>query len=431
MTHITATRPLLAAATLLAALAGCAPRSPVSAAMPAAPEPVRLVAVTPIYRPVLALPRAVNMHSALPAVVDEIVTRALAEGVAPGAAVAIGRHGRIVHLRGYGALDWSPGAPAVTDSTPFDVASLTKVVATTTVAMMLEDQGRLVLDSTVGHYLPKFVEKDSAKRAITVRHLLTHQGGLEAYAPLHLDSLVRGRERYLERIAERPLRSVPGTATVYSDWDMIVLQLVLERITNGPLDWFFMDHVARPLELRETTFLPNAGLAQRAAVTADDSTRGGPLQGIVHDGNAWAIGGISGHAGLFASARDLATFAHMMLSDGRFGDTTLVRAATIARWTAPQAGGSSRALGWDTPSGERSSAGRYFSARSFGHTGFTGTSMWMDPEKGVFVVLLTNRVHSLGTTPAGRVLELRGAVADAVQQAIMDAPLVPRPNGGR
>ncbi|MBA3891957.1 MAG: serine hydrolase, partial [Gemmatimonadaceae bacterium] len=385
---------------------------------------------------------------------------ALGNRLAPGAAVAIGRHGRIVHMRGYGALDWAPDSTAVagagsfssvgtssgasaestpfaaagatafpapapvTESTLFDVASLTKVVATTTAAMILEDRGLLALDSTVGHFLPKFVARDSMKRAITVRHLLTHQGGLEAYAPLYLDSLVRGREAYLDRIAERPLRSAPGTATVYSDWDMILLQLVVEKVSGSPLEWFFEDHVAQPLGLRETVFRPAPPLLPRTAATAKDSTRGGILRGVVHDGNAWALGGVSGHAGLFSSARDLAAFAHMMLSGGRLGATSLVDPATVARWTAPQVDGSSRALGWDTPSGDRSSAGRHFSQRSFGHTGFTGTSLWIDPEKGVFVVLLTNRVHSAGTTPAGQVLALRAAVADAVQASILDAPVI-------
>ena len=383
-------------------------------------------AIAPLARPAAATPAAVNMHESMPATVDSIIAHAVAGGLSPGAAVAVGRHGRIVHARGYGRMDWAPDAPRVTDSTLFDLASLTKVVATTTAAMMLEDQGRLVLDSTVGHYLPEFVARDSAKRAITVRHLLTHQGGLEAYAPLYLDSLARGREPYLARIATRPLRSVPGTATVYSDWDMVLLQMVIERITKGSLEWFLDDHVVRPLELRETTFRPTPALVQRTVITAKDSLRGGLLRGVVHDGNAWAIGGVAGHAGLFSSARDLAAFAHLMLNGGRLGDTTLVDPATIARWTAPQVDGSSRALGWDTPSGARSSAGQYFSARSFGHTGFTGTSLWMDPEKGVFVVLLTNRVHSLGTSSAGQVLDLRGAVADAVQESVLDAPLIRR-----
>lgn len=414
------TRPAAAFGILFAALSGCGPGRALE--LPPFPAPK----MEPLPRPAAAPAAAVGIRTSLPATIDSIVQQAIAEGLAPGAAVAVGRYGRIVHARGYGRTDWSPDAAPVTDSTLFDVASLTKVVATTTAAMMLEQDGRLELDSTVGYYLPRFVADDTAKRAITVRHLLTHTGGLEAYAALHTDSLARGRYAYLTRIAARPLRSQPGTATVYSDWDMVLLQLVIEQIAQEPLEWFFDRRIARPLELRETVFRPGQHLLARTAVTADDSTRGGPLRGIVHDGNAWAIGGVSGHAGLFSSARDLAAFAHMMLADGRFGDTTLVDPDRIARWTSPQVEGSTRALGWDTPSPDNSSAGRFFSARSFGHTGFTGTSMWMDPEKGLFVVVLTNRVHSLGTTPAGRVLALRAAVADAAQEAVYDAPLALR-----
>lgn len=423
VTRITS-RPTLALAALLAVINGCSPRARI-VELPPPPEP----AVDVLPRPVAAPLAEVGMREDLPSRLDAIISRALADSLSPGAAVAVGRHGRIVHIRGYGRTDWAPGAPAVTDSTLFDLASLTKVVATTTAAMLLEQEGRLVLDSTVGYYLPRFVVDDAAKRAITVRQLLTHTGGLEAYAPLHVDTLVRGRHNYLARIAERPLRGVPGTATMYSDWDMILTQLVVEHVAQEPLDWFFERRIAAPLELRETVFRPGPHLLPRTAVTADDSLRGGPLRGIVHDGNAWAMGGVSGHAGLFSSVRDLAAFAHMMIADGRFADTTLLRPETVARWTAPQHELSSRALGWDTPSGERSSAGRYFSARSFGHTGFTGTSLWADPEKGVFVVLLTNRVHSLGITPSARVLDLRAAVADAVQAAVIDAPLVARTNG--
>lgn len=419
VTRIT-NRPTLAFAALLAVINGCAPRARVAELPP--PEP----AMDALPRPAAAALTDVGMRGDLPARLDSIVRRELDAGLAPGAALVVGRWGRVVHAKGYGRTDWAPDAPAVTDSTLFDVASLTKVVATTTAAMLLEEDGRLVLDSTVGHYLPRFVADDSAKHAITIRHLLTHTGGMEAYAPLYRDSLVRGRHSYLAEIARRPLRSAPGTTTVYSDWDMVLLQLVVEHIAQEPLDWFFERRVARPLELRETVFRPESDLLSRVAATATDSLRGGILRGMVHDGNAWAIGGVSGHAGLFSSARDLAAFAHMMLADGRFGDTTVVRPETVARWTAPQFAGSSRALGWDTPSGERSSAGRYFSARSFGHTGFTGTSLWADPEKGLFVVLLTNRVHSRGTTPASRVLDLRAAVADAVQESVFDAPLVAR-----
>src|SRR5690606_18274611 len=215
----------------------------------------------------------------------------------------------------------------------------------------------------------------------TVRMLLTHSGGLEAFAPLFRE--FRGRGQYLEQINARPLEAEPGTRTGYSDWDFILLQLIIERVTGQPLDRVLHDRVSAPAGLTDTRFSPPDGWKQRIAPTEIDTLRGGKVWGFVHDENAWAIGGVAGHAGLFSSARDLAAFATMMLNGGRHAGAQIIRPETVARWTARQ-GQSSRALGWDTPSGS-SSAGRYFSPRSFGHTGFTGTSIWMDPERGLFV----------------------------------------------
>jgi CubicO group peptidase (beta-lactamase class C family) len=362
------------------------------------------------------------MDRALPGRLDAIVAAALADGLAPGAVLAVGRHGRLVHMKGYGFTDWGPGGSQADAKTIYDVASLTKVVVTTTAAMMLEEQGRLRLDDLVATYLPEFVDGEAAKASITLRMLLTHRGGLEAYAPLFRE--FRGREEFLRQIAQRPLKAPPGTETIYSDWDMVVLQLVIERITGQPLDVFATEHIFQPLGLRESMFRPdttNAGLRRRIAPTAVDSLRGGLLWGVVHDGNAWAMGGVSGHAGLFTSARDLAVFAQMMLNGGTYDGVRLLRPSTIARWTVLQGAGSSRALGWDTPATE-SSAGDYFTPRSFGHTGFTGPYMWIDPERGLFVVMVTNRVNSRGTS--GRHVTVRKEVSDAVQAAVVDAPLV-------
>ncbi len=369
---------------------------------------------------VSASPFVVGMDSTLTARLDSIVRTGIAEGASPGAAVAVGRYGRLVHLRGYGTLDYAPVSPPVDSATMYDLASLTKVVATTTVAMILEEQGKLDIERPVHLYLPEFDAPDKAP--ITVEMLLTHSGGLEAGAPLYLT--YRGRAEYLAQINARPLKSVPGTATVYSDWDMVLLQAVIERITGVPLDQFAAEKVFRPLGMSNTQFNPdttNATLRHHIAPTAIDTSRGGLLQGTTHDGNAWALGGVSGHAGLFSSARDLAIFSQFMLDAGSYDGVRILAPATIARWTNRQSFLSSRALGWDTPSAS-SSAGRYFGARSFGHTGFTGTSLWIDPERGLFVVLLTNRVNSHGTS--SRHVQLRRDVADAIQSSILDAPLI-------
>lgn len=358
------------------------------------------------------------MHPRLSTMLDSVAEAAIGDSVASAVAIAVGRYGRLLHLRGYGRTSWAADAPAVTDSTLFDLASLTKVVATTTLAMMEEERGRLDLGRPVHDYLPELA--DSAKAGITVRMLLTHSGGLEAFAPLFRE--IRGRAAYLRAIDERPLAYEPGTATRYSDWDLVLLGMVLERIGGEPLDRLAERRLFRPLGMRDAGFRPDPSLLGRVVATEVAEDRGGLIHGEVHDPNAWALGGVAGHAGLFASARDLAVFAQMMLNGGSYGPFFAASPATVARWTAPQRPGSSRALGWDTPAGE-SSAGRFSSARSFGHTGYTGTSLWVDPERGLFVVLLTNRVHP--TSAETRHAELRRAVADLVQQAVLDAPAVP------
>lgn len=363
-----------------------------------------------------ATPAAVNLAAALPATLDSIIESAIADHAAPAVSVAVGRYGRLVYLHSYGRLTYDDSATATGDHTRFDLASLTKVIATTTVAMMLEDQGRLDISRTVSSYLPELDAPD--KRAITVRMLLTHSGGLEADAPLW--KTLRGREAYLSAINRRPLAYPPGSKMVYSDWDFVLMQLIFERVSGETLDAYSARHIFAPLGMTETGFRPDTAERSRIAPTEIDSLRG-LVWGTVHDENAAAIGGVSGHAGLFSTAHDLAIFAQMLLNGGAYGSVRLIDPATVARWTSAQSPGSSRALGWDTPSGS-SSAGRFFSPRSYGHTGFTGTSVWTDPERGVWVVLLTNRVYP--TRANQKHIALRRAVADAVQQAILDAPLI-------
>ncbi len=394
---------------LAIAAAGCSP------AVPLAPAPARIAIVTAVTR---ATPGDVGMRGDLNETLDSIMAVALKEGVSPGASLAVGRHGRIVHLKGYGRLDTAQASAAVDENSIYDMASLTKVVATTTAAMMLEEQGLLDLDRTVASYLSEFNAPDKA--AITVRMLITHKGGLEAFAALYRN--FKGREQYLQQINLRPLKSVPGTQTVYSDWDLILMQLIIEKIAGTTLDRYLAERVFAPLAMTSTMFNPDStAMFARIAPTEIDSARGGLVRGAVHDENAWAIGGVSGHAGLFSTALDLSVFAQMTLNGGEYNGVRILKPATLARWTSPQARESSRALGWDTPAGS-SSAGRYFSPRSFGHTGFTGTSIWIDPERGLFVILLTNRVNPVRDNT--RHVPLRRAVADAAQAAIMDAPLI-------
>jgi CubicO group peptidase (beta-lactamase class C family) len=400
---------------LIALLAtACAAAHPEARPVAASASALRVPAMDKLAT---AAPSAVGMSDALGATLDSIVAVAFRENAAPGGTLAVGRYGRIVHLKGYGRLDTAIASAPVDPNTIYDIASLTKVVATTTAAMILEEQGLLDLDRTVASYLPGFNAPDKA--AITMRMVLSHRGGLEAFAALY--KTFRGREQYLQQINQRPLESVPGTETVYSDWDIILTQLVIEQITGMTLDRFVDERVFRPLGMASTMFTPDSSLRPRIAPTEIDSARGGLVWGRVHDENADAMGGVAGHAGLFSTAPDLSIFVQMILNGGVYDGARIVKAATIARWTAPQGRGSSRALGWDTPS-LNSSAGHFFSPRSFGHTGFTGTSIWVDPTRDVFVILLTNRVNP--TRDNTRVFALRRAIADAVQQSILDAPLI-------
>lgn len=397
---------------LAVSLAACAPPNTVSRSTGATSR-----AMQPVGTLVAAPPADVGFDPSVTAVLDSIIAQGIRERAAPGASLAVARYGRLIALRGYGRTNWAPNAPSVDADTRYDLASLTKVIATTTAAMILEDEGRLDIGRTVRSYLPELNAPDKA--GITVRMLLTHRGGLEAFAPLWKE--FNGRAQYREQINRRPLKSAPGTETVYSDWDFILTQLVIERITGQTLDAFTAARVFSPLGMTKTGFNPDTMQRVDIAPTEFDSTRGGLLWGKVHDENAAAMGGVAGHAGLFSSARDLAVFAQMLMNGGSYNGVRIVKPATVARWTARQGPESSRALGWDTPA-ENSSAGRYFSPRSFGHTGFTGTSIWLDPERGLFVVLLTNRVNP--TRANTRHVQLRRDVADAVQRAIVDAPLV-------
>ncbi len=373
-------------------------------------------ALHPISREMIASFFAAGLNPELVVRLDSIVTAAIADGAAPGASIAIGRNGHRAYLRGYGRLDWDSSTAMVNDSSIYDMASLTKVIATTTALMILEERGRLDINRTVSSYLPELNAPE--KSVITVRQLLTHRGGFEAFAALW--KTLRGRDQFLAAINSRPLANPPGTKTIYSDWDFILLGLVVERITGTTLDAFVQDSVFGPLGMTNTRFLPPADWKPRIAWTEVDSARG-HIHGDVHDPNAFAMGGVAGHAGLFSNARDLSVFAQMMLNGGEINGVHLLKPTTIARWTARQGPESSRALGWDTPS-PNSSAGHYFSPRSFGHTGYTGTSIWVDPEKQLYVILFTNRVDP--TSANQKQAPLRRAVADAVQQAVLGAPIV-------
>ena len=394
-----------------AALVACAPPPPARVAV-APPPPIKYIP------PEVGLNNS-GLDTAIAGKLDKIVKTAIEEAVAPGVAIAVGRNGHIAYMKGYGYIDWNqPGSPKADTNTLYDLASLTKVIATTTLAMILEENGQLDISRTVVSYLPEFNSPEKAQ--ITVKQILTHSGGLEAGANIY--GTARGRDQYLYQINARPLEYTPGTNMIYSDWDMIILQLVMERITGKTLDVLAREKIFGPLGMVDTQFQPPLSLRSRIAPTQVDDARGGLLWGTVHDENAWAMGGVAGHAGLFSTAKDLALFSMMILNGGEGANgVRIVKPATIARWTARQGKESTRALGWDSPEGG-SSAGQFFSPWSFGHTGFTGTSIWIDPEKDLFVVVLTNRVNP--TRNNTRHVQLRRDVADAVQQSVLGARIV-------
>lgn len=397
---------------LLTPLACATGPAPAASAQPSQPN-VEVSSAPALTR---GAPSAVGMSNSLVARVDSVINAAIADRATPGATIAVVRRGKLLMLKGYGRNDWASGSPATTDSTMYDMASLTKVVSATTAAMILEEEGKLDLNRTVASYLPEYDVPD--KRMITVRMLLTHTSGIRSNHPLWREA--KGREQYMAGMVKHPLARDPGSAAEYTDWNMVLLQFIVERVTGQMLDQFVESRVFGPLGMRDTRYNPPESWKPRIAPTETEDFRGGQVWGVVHDETAWVLGGVSGNAGLFSSARDLAVFGQMLLNGGSYGGVQIVKPSTVARWTARQRPDASRALGWDTPS-PNSSAGRFFSLRSFGHTGFTGTSIWADPERELLVVLLTNRVNP--TRNNQKIGPLRRAVADVVQQAIVDAPL--------
>ena len=354
-----------------------------------------------------------------------VLDSAIAAGAAPGAVLAVSWRGQhFEHAAGQLAVD---DVRPPDGRTVYDMASLTKVVALTTVAMFAVEQRKLDLDAPVVQYLPEFARGTGQKTRVTVRELLLHDSGLppDPVPPLWMGS--HNRAGAVSRALGSNLDTVPGARYVYSDLSAITLAAILERLYHKRLDHLFAEEVAEPLHLTRTRFLPPRSWRSEVAPTEIESVpfhRAVALRGEVHDENAWWLGGVSGHAGLFGDADDLLRFGEWALAGslGRPYEGALQPPAEFATWTIRQnqPEGSSRAIGWDTPSGV-SSAGSFMSARSFGHTGFTGTSIWIDPSRDVVIVLLTNRVNPTRNTP--KFGQIRGVVADAVMRALFpDSP---------
>ena len=353
------------------------------------------------------------------------------DSAAPGAGVGVSIAGRhFFHGTGRLGVD---DATRPDSATIYDLASLTKVIGLTTMVMIGADEGRLLLDSSLVHYLPAFEHGDSARRAVTLRHLLTHSSGLPAWRPIYHET--NDRVAALAAVDTTPLDTLPGTRFLYSDLGAIVLTQAVEAAYGMRLDSLLAQRVFTPVGMGDTRYLPPTSWLPRIAPTENDPWRGRVLRGEVHDENAAGLGGVSGHAGLFSSARDLVQFGDWLLGRLAAADSSVHCALGSTEQVAPLLRdipqfvtrqelppGSSRALGWDTPSGE-SSAGHYFSARSFGHTGFTGTSIWIDPTRCLVLVLLSNRVHPSRSN--NRWGPVRAGVADRVVEMLGDSVVTP------
>ena len=360
-----------------------------------------------------------------------VIESAIADKAFPGATLAVGYKGKVA-IHAFGNLSYDANAPAVEPRTMYDIASLTKVVATTTlVAKLVEGDFPvpLDLDAKVERYLPEWAADSNAKdiewrHRVTVRHLLTHTSGLPPFKEYWRTST--SKQETLKRIFAEPLDYEPGSKEVYSDLGIILTAEIVERLTGRPLDELVKMYITSPVGMKDTMFRPPKTLWQWIAPTEfDKNLRHRLVQGEVHDENAFTMGGVSGHAGLFSTAPDLAAFCQMLLNGGIYAHHRILKRATIAQFTTPQKLSSgTRTLGWAVPT-EGGSSGHYFSTQSFGHTGFTGTSIWIDQERQVFVVLLTNRVNP--TRENMKIAQVRPAVADAVMQGLgfANAPAVP------
>jgi len=358
--------------------------------------------------------------------VDSLMESAIRDSAFPGAQVAIVKDGALVWNRSYGTFTYDFSSRGITGATLFDLASLTKVVATTTALMVLVDRGKIRLDDPVSRYIPALARQPYA--AITIRHLLLHRGGFPPFR--NLWQFCPSPEAALDSIYTTPLVAAPGDTTLYSDLGFITLGKVVECVSGMSLAAFVDSEITGPLGMRNTLYRPPADRWPTVAPTEYDSLwRKGLVQGTVHDENAAFLGGVSGHAGLFSNASDLALFVRMLMPGTRSGGKRIVSDSVIALFTRERPAGQDRFLGWDSKSPRAPSAGTLLSASSFGHTGFTGTSIWVDPERSLGVILLTNRVHP--TRANLKIRTVRPLLHDAVVSSLKGASRPAPESSGR
>ena len=368
---------------------------------------------------------------------DGVIEGEIANKKLPGAVVVVGRKGRVVWRKAYGARALEPAREPMTPDTIFDVASLTKVVATATSIMILVERGKLRLSDPVSLHIPEL--KGEGRERITIEQLLTHISG---YAPdFDLRERWTGYDEAIKRLIKEPLRNPPGTRFTYSDIGFIALGEVVARVGKMPLDQFAQKNIFEPMRMTSTGFRPSAVQESRIAPTerrrgqmsylGDTAVNAGAegevwLRGQVHDPTSYRMNGVAGHAGLFSTANDLAIYCQMILNGGSYGGVRVLSPLTVAQMTRPRivsSSGNTRGLGWDINTSYSTNRGELFPLGSFGHTGFTGTSIWIDPASEMFVVFLSNRVHPDGKGDVG---PLRGRVASIVASSVTDPVVVER-----
>lgn len=346
--------------------------------------------------------------------VDQIIENAIVDSSFPGAVLLVSKDGEILHEKAYGNFTYDPTSSKVELNSIFDLASVSKVVGTTTAAMMLIDRGKLNLNDKVIKYLPEF--NNHGKENITIKNLLLHNSGLAPFKKYY--DVYSTSAEVINDIMNLSPEQVLGTKYVYSDLGMITLQQVIERISGKSLDKFLDENLFKPLGMNSTMYNPPPELKEKCMPTEfDDFWRMRQLQGEVHDERAYMLNGVAGHAGLFSTAPDLAIFLQLLLQKGSYEDKQYIKPETIELFIKKQSDQSSRGIGWDTKSPEGSSAGKYFSLLSYGHTGYTGTSVWTDPTKKIFVIFLTNRVYP--TRNNSKLFRVRPLVHDAIYKAVI------------
>lgn len=355
-------------------------------------------------------PESVGMDARRLALIDFVVQRGLDRSSMPGAVVLVGYKGKIVFQKAYGYRQLKPEKVAMTTDTVFDMASLTKPVATATSVMQLVEQGKIKLSDPVSLYIPEFAI--NGKQAVTIYQLLTHQGGL--IPDNSMKDYRDGPEKAMERIYALKLYYEPGTRFVYTDVGFILLAEIVKRISRQSIHEYSNKNIFLPLGMKETGYLPSPELRKRAATTQQREKRW--MQGEVHDPRAYALGGVAGHAGLFSTAEDLAIYAQAMLGKGAYQGTRILKPETVNLMTRSYpVADVKRGLGWDKLSRYSSNRGDFFSPQAFGHGGFTGTSLWVDPAQDLFVIFLSNRVHPDGK---GAINSLAGRIGTIAAAAI-------------